>query len=214
MKKQCIVIGLGRFGSSVAEHLYTLGNDVLAIDIREENVRHISDQVTHAIQADIKDDSVLDTLGLDYFDVAVVAIGEDVESSCMAIIALKKHGVKYIIAKAKNITSGTILKAVGADKVIYPERDMGARVAHNIYSPNIIDFLEFSNEYSLAEVLAPSWAVGKTPIELNIRDKYHINIVAIKNGNNINADINANTKINKDDILIVIGKDKNIHKFN
>lgn len=214
MKKQCIVIGLGRFGSSVAEHLYTLGNDVLAIDIREENVRHISQQVTHAIQADIRDDSVLDTLGLDYFDVAVVAIGEDVESSCMAIIALKKHGVKHIIAKAKSTTSGTILKAVGADKVIYPERDMGARVAHNIYAPNILDFLEFSNEYSLAEILAPSWTVGKTPIELNIRDKYKLNIVAIKNTNNINADINANTKINEGDILIVIGKDKNIHNFN
>lgn len=214
MKKQCIVIGLGRFGSSVAEHLYTLENDVLAIDIKEENVRYVSSGVTHAIQADIKDDSVLDTLGLDYFDVAVVAIGGDVESSCMAIIALKKHGVKHIIAKAKSTTSGTILKAVGADKVIYPERDMGARVARNIYSPNIIDFLEFSNEYSLAEVVPPSWAIGKSVIELNIRDKYKINIVAIKNGDKINADVTAYTIINENDVLIVIGKDKNIHNFN
>lgn len=214
MKKQCIIIGLGRFGSSVAENLYKIGNDVLAIDLKEENVRYISNQVTHAIQADIKEDGVLETLGLNYFDVAVVAIGEDVESSCMAIIALKKHGVKYIIAKAKNATSGTILKAVGADKVIYPERDMGARVAHNISAPNILDFLEFSDEHSIAEIEAPSWSLGKTLIDLNIRDKYNINVVAIKRGLHINAEITRDTLIKENDILIVIGKDKNILNFN
>lgn len=214
MKKQCIVIGLGRFGSSVAENLYNIGHDVLAIDIKEDNVRYISDQVTHAIQADIKDDGVLETLGLDYFDVAIVAIGGDVESSCMAIIALKQHGVKYIIAKAKNTTTGTILKAVGADKVVYPEKEMGAKVAHNITAPNILDFLEFSDEHSIAEIIAPSWAINKTLIELNIRDKYKINIVAIKKSNNINADITGYTIIEEGDILIVIGKDKNILSFN
>lgn len=212
-KKQCVVIGLGRFGSSVAENLASLGNDVLAVDVNEDNVRHIHDKVSHAIQADIKDEDVIDTLGVTDFDVAVVAIGEDVESSCMAIIALKKQGVKYIVAKAKSQTSGRILEAVGADRVIYPERDMGIRVAHNIFSPNIIDFLEFSSEYSIVEVYTPTWAIGKTLQELHVRDKYHVNIVAIKNNGEINADVQGDTVIKNDDILILIGKDKHIYNF-
>lgn len=212
-RKQCVVIGLGRFGSSVAENLASLGNDVLAIDIREDNVRHISDKVAHAIQADIKEEEVVKTLGLHDYDIAIVAIGEDVESSCMAIIALKKQGVNYIIAKAKNHTSGKILKAVGADRVIYPERDMGIRVAHNIFSPNIVDFLEFSNEYSIVEIYAPIWTIGKTIFELHIREKHHINIVAIRNGKEVNADIQGDTTINENDVLVIIGTNKNISKF-
>lgn len=212
-KKQCVVIGLGRFGSSVAENLSSLGNDVLAVDVNEDNVRHIFGKVSHAIQADIKDEEVIDNLGLKDFDVAVVAIGEDVESSCMAIIALKRQGVKYIVAKAKSLTSGKILEAVGADRVIYPERDMGVRVAHNIFSPNIIDFLEFSNDYSIVEVYAPEWAIGKSLQELHIRDKYHVNIVAIKSNGKINADVQGTTIVQASDILILIGKDKYIHGF-
>ena len=212
-RKQCIVIGLGRFGFSVAENLASLGNDVLTIDINEDNVRRISDKVSHAIQADIKEENLVKSLGLKDFDVAIVAIGEDVEASCMAIIALKKEGVKYIVAKAKSKTTGKILEAVGADRVIYPERDMGTRVAYNIFSSNIIDFFEFSNEYSIVEIYAPSWTVGKSIQELHIRDKYHVNIVAIKNKNHINADVQANTIIEPNDILIIIGKDKNIQNL-
>lgn len=114
-RKECVVIGLGRFGTSVAENLAATGNDVLAIDINEDAVRHILDKVAHAVQADIQDEEVVERLGLNGFDVGIVAIGGDVESSCMAIIALKKQGVKYIIAKAKSPTSGKILEAVGAD---------------------------------------------------------------------------------------------------
>lgn len=212
-RKQYIVIGLGRFGTSVAESLTSLGNDVLAIDIKEENARHISDRVSHVIQADIKNEDIVETLGLKDFDAAIVAIGEDVEASCMAIIALKKQGVNHIIAKAKSHNSGKILKAVGADKVIYPERDMGLRVAHNIFSSNVIDFLEFSKEHSIVEVYAPSWTIGKTIEELHIRDKYHVNIVAIRNNENTNVDVQGSTIIKEKDILIIIGKDKNISDF-
>lgn len=212
-KKECVVIGLGRFGTSVAEHLTITGNDVLAIDINEDTVRHISDKVSHAIQADIKDEDVIERIGLNEFDVGIVAIGEDVESSCMAIISLKKQGVKHIIAKAKNETSGKILMAVGANKVIYPERDMGVRVAHNIFSQNIIDFFEFSDDYSFVEIIAPNWTIGKSILDLHIREYYHINIVAIKNKGFINPDVNSGTILKDDDVLIVIGKNKDIYKF-
>lgn len=212
-RKECVVIGLGRFGASVAENLAATGNDVLAIDINEDAVRHILDKVAHAIQADIQDEEVVERLGLNGFDVGVVAIGGDVESSCMAIIALKKQGVKYIIAKAKSPTSGKILEAVGADKVIYPERDMGVRVAHNIFSPNILDFFEFSDEYSFMEVIAPEWTTNKSIIDLHIRQHYHINIVAIKSNGKINPDIQSNTVIKENDVLIVIGKNADIYKF-
>lgn len=212
-RKECVVIGLGRFGTSVAENLAATGNDVLAIDIQEDAVRHILDKVAHAIQADIQDEEVVDRLGLNGFDVGVVAIGENVESSCMAIIALKKQGVKYIIAKAKNPTSGKILEAVGADKVIYPERDMGVRVAHNIFNPNILDFFEFSDDYSFMEVIAPEWTINKSIKDLHVREHYHINIVAIKNNNEIKPDIQSTTVIKENDILIVMGKNEDIYKF-
>lgn len=212
-RKECVVIGLGRFGTSVAENLAATGNDVLAIDINEDAVRHILDKVAHAVQADIQDEEVVERLGLNGFDVGIVAIGEDVESSCMAIIALKKQGVKYIIAKAKSPTSGKILEAVGADKVIYPERDMGVRVAHNIFSPNILDFFEFSDNYSFMEVIAPEWTIDKSIIDLHIRKHHHINIVAIKNNGKINPDIQSNTIIKENDILIVMGKNEDIYQF-
>lgn len=213
-KKQCVVIGLGRFGFSVAENLSSLGNDVLAIDIKEDIVRYISNNVSHAVVADVKEEGVLQNLGIEGFDVGVVAIGEDVESACMAILGLKKQGVKYIVAKAKSHTSGKILRAVGADRVIYPERDMGIRVAHNIFSPNIVDFLEFSNDYSIVEFYAPNWTIGKSILDLHIREKYHINIVAIKNSSSTNVDIQSSTIISEGDILIAIGNNKNINKFN
>lgn len=211
--KQCVVIGLGRFGLSVAETLSKLGNEVLAIDISEEPARYVKDSVAHSMQADITDEEVINTLGLNDFDIGVVAIGENLESSSLAILALKKSGVKHIIAKAKDERYGKILLTLGADKVIYPERDMGCRVAHNIHSSNIIDFFEFSKEYSIVEIAAPKFTYGKTIEELKVREKYNLNIIAIKTNDNINADVKRNTILKENDILILVGKDKDILKF-
>ena len=153
-KKQFLIIGLGRFGSSIAKTIYELGHDVLAIDKDEEKVQEISDYVTHAVQMDSTDESILKTLGVTNFDVAVVTIGSNLQDSVMATLILKELGVKYIIAKANNELHAKVLTKIGADKVVLPERDMGTRVAHNLVSSNILDYIELSEEYSILEIEA------------------------------------------------------------
>lgn len=203
--KQFVVIGLGRFGSSIASTLYELGNEVLAIDTDEEIVQGISENVTHAIQADATDEATLRSLGIRNFDVAVVTIGGDVQSSVMVTLLVKELGVKYVISKAQNELHAKVLYKIGADRVVFPERDMGIRVAHNLCASNILDYIELSPDYSIMEVSAINDWQGKTLRELNMRSKYGINVMAIKKGNEINISPGADDVINGDDVLVVIG---------
>lgn len=204
-RRQFVVIGLGRFGSSIASTLYELGNEVLAIDTDEEIVQNISDKVTHAVQADGTDEGTLRSLGIRNFDVAVVTIGADVQSSVMATLLVKELGVKYVVAKAQNELHGKVLYKLGVDRVVFPERDMGIRVGHNLCSSNILDYIELSPDYSIMEVAAISDWHGKTLRELNMRSRYGINIMAIKRENEINLSPTADDVINADDVLVVIG---------
>jgi trk system potassium uptake protein len=203
--KQFVVIGLGRFGSSVAKTLYSLGNEVLAIDADEEIVQDISDSVTHAVQADGTDESSLRSLGIRNFDVAVITIGANVQSSVMATLIAKELGVKFVIAKAQNEQHAKVLYKIGADRVVFPERDMGIRVAHNLCSSNILDYIELSPDYSIMEVTAIRDWEGKTLRELSMRSRYGINVMAIKRGNDINISPNAEDHIKPGDVLVVIG---------
>jgi len=212
-KKQFIVIGLGRFGSSVAETLYSLGNDVLAVDNDEELVQNISHKVTHAIQADANDENSLRALGISNFDVAIISIGDNIQSSIMATLLVKELGVKLIIAKATNALHAKVLYKIGADRVVFPERDMGIRVAHNLVSSNILEYIELSPDYSFAEILSPKEWHNKTLVELNIRSHYGITIVAIKSNNNIQVSPLAEHVIKPGDIVIVIGSNENLTKL-
>lgn len=212
-KKQYAVIGLGRFGTSVARTLYESGNDVLAIDKDAEAVQEISDYVTHSVVIDATDESALANLGIRNFDVAVVAIGGNIQSSILATLLIKEAGVKYIVAKGNNELHAKVLYKTGADKVILPERDMGVRVAHNIVSSNILDYIELASDYSIMEIEALEKWVGKTLKELDIRKKYGINIIAIKTKEEINVSPSPDLKIAEKDILIAIGKDKNLEKL-
>ena len=153
--KQFAVIGLGRFGVSVARTLFKGGYEVLAIDSNEERVQKISSEVTHVVQADTTDENALKALGIRNFDVVVVAIGEDVQANVLTTLLLKELGVNYIVAKAKNELHGKMLEKIGADRVVYPERDMGQRVAHNLVSTNVLDYIELSPDLSLVEVTTP-----------------------------------------------------------
>lgn len=203
--KQYVIIGLGRFGSSIAKTLYSLGNEVLAVDVDEEVIQEISPDVTHAVQADSTDESVLRALGLRNFDVAVITIGSDVQASIMATLLVKELGVKYVIAKAHNEVHAKVLYKIGADRVVFPERDMGVRVAHNLCSSSILDYIELSPDYSIMEVAAIGKWIGKSLKELNIRSRFGINVMAIKRGNDINISPEADEYIRKGDILVVIG---------
>lgn len=203
--KQFVVIGLGRFGRSVATTLYSLGNDVLAIDLSEDIVQDISENVTHAVQADATDETTLRALGIRNFDVAVVTIGSDVQSSVMVTLLIKELGVKYVIAKAQNDLHAKVLYKIGADRVVFPERDMGVRVAHNLCSSNILDYIELSPDYSIMEVTAIEQWTGKTLRELSMRSKFGINVMAIKRGTDINISPSAEDFIKPGDVLVVIG---------
>ncbi len=211
--KQFIVIGCGRFGSSVAKTLYKMGNDVLAIDEHEEIVQEISDEVTHAVQADATDERTLRSLGVRNFDVAVITIGSDIQASIMATLIAKELGVKFVVAKAQNELHAKVLYKIGADRVVFPERDMGMRVAHNLVSSNILDYIELAPDYSIMEVTALDEWIGQSLIESNIRSKYGINVMAIKHGNDINVSPVAKDVIHNGDVLVVIGHNNDLKKL-
>lgn len=208
--KQFVVIGLGRFGSSVAKTLYELGCDVLAIDNDEDLIQDISDEVTHAVQMDATEESALRTLGLRNFDVAVVTIGTNIQSSIMVTLLMKEMGVKYIIAKANNDLHAKVLKKIGADRVVLPEKDMGIRVANNLVSTSILDYIELSPEYNIMEIEVLKEWDNKKLRDLKLRGKYGLNVMAIKRGEDINLSPSADDYIKMGDIIVAIGLNSGI----
>lgn len=212
-QKQIIVIGLGRFGQSVATTLFKMGHDVLAVDDDENTIQEIADSVTHAVQMDATDEMALRTLGIRNFDIAVVSIGTNIQSSIMVTLNLKEAGVKKVVAKATNDMHSRLLTKIGADKVILPEHDMGIRVAHNLVAANILDFIELSPDYSIVEVKAPKAWLEKDIKTLDARAKYGINIMAIKSDNDINISPRAVDMIHEGDILVVIGSIDDLSKI-
>lgn len=214
MRKQFVVIGLGRFGTSVAQTLSTLGHDVLAMDKDEHSVQVIMQDVTQAVQADARDEETLRALGVRNFDVAIVAIGDDLEANILITLMLKEMGVPYVVTKAQNALHGKVLEKIGADKIIYPEQDMGFRLANNLVRTNVMDFIELSLDYSIFEIIASSQFVGKTLGELNLRAVYGLNVVAIKqNADQIVIAPGANAVVKEKDILVVVCNKKSLAKL-
>lgn len=210
--RQCVVIGLGHFGYSVAETLYKLGNDVLAIDSSEEIVQSISDKVTHAVQADATDENTLKALGIRNFEVAVIGMGSDIQSSILITLLVKELGVRYVVVKATNELCAKVLYKMGADRVIFPERDMGVRVARNLASSNVLDYIELSPDYSIAEIAADEDWFNKSLRELNLRSRCGINVMAIKRDDKIEISPTADDKILPGDVLAVIGTYTDLNK--
>ncbi|WP_026895093.1 potassium channel family protein [Clostridiisalibacter paucivorans] len=211
--KQFAIIGCGRFGTSVAETLYNMGYDVLAIDKSEERVQEISSKVTHAVQADAIDENTLRTLGIRNFDVVIVSIGSDMQASIMATMIAKELGVRLVLTKAQNELHAKVLEKTGADRVVFPERDMGSRVARSLVSSNILDFIEFAPDFSIVEVSAMKEWEGKTLQDLKLPTKFGINVIAIKSGEMMNISPYADDVIKPDDILIVIGNNDDLRKL-
>lgn len=211
--KQFAVIGLGRFGTSVANALYKLGFEVLAIDADEDRIQKFSEEVTHVVQADTTDENSLKALGIRNFDVVVVAIGEDIQANVLTTLLLKDLGVKYIVAKARNELHGKMLAKIGADRVVYPERDMGQRVAHNLVSTNVLEYIELSPNLSIVEITAPKSLVGQSLAEANLRVKYEVNVVAIKREEELIVPPMPDEKIRTGDILIFVGQTKGVRKL-
>lgn len=213
IKKQFAVIGMGRFGTSVARTLHDHGYEVLAIDHDAERVQRLSNEFTHILAADTTDETTLQEIGIRNFDGVVVAIGENVQANILTTLQLKELDVKYVVAKAQNLLHGKMLEKIGADKVIYPERDMGKRVAHHLMSTNILEHIELSPNLGLVEVKAPTCLLHKTLAQSNLRAKFGINVVAVKRIDDLIVSPLADLEILANDILIVIGNNDGIQQL-
>src|SRR5690606_11160965 len=213
MKKEFVVIGLGRFGGSIVRELIEQDADVMAIDKDTDRVDEYASIATQAVVADTTDEAVLKSLGIRKFEHVIVAIGENIQASILTTLMLKEIGVKKITVKAQNDYHAKVLSKIGADHVVHPERDMGIRIAHNMLSNNVLDYLELSDEHSIAEIQANEKLAGRTLIGLDIRAKYGINIVAIKREGQILVSPQADMEIELADVLIIIGSDADINRF-
>lgn len=211
--QQYAVIGMGRFGASLAEELMKLGHQVLGIDKDEEVIDEMYNTVTHAVVADATDEEVLRSLGIRNFDCVIVAIGNDIQTSILVSIQVKEMGVKKVVAKALSDLHGRVLERLGVDRIIYPERDMGIRVAHHLVSPNLLDYIELSKDYTIAELTVPQSLNGITLRELDPRARFGCSIVALHKREGIIIAPKADDVLAENDIMVMIGTNVQIEQF-
>ena len=203
--KSYIVIGLGRFGSSIARQLCQLGAEVLAVDTHEENVQRIANDVTHAVVADARDKDVLRALGVREVDCAIVSIGYNLASSVLAVMNLMELGVPYVVAKAHDESHRRVLEKLGVNRVVIPEQEHAQRLGRSLFSHNVLDYIELSQDYGILEVPAPKNWVGKSLKELNVRAKMGVNIIAVRSENKVNVSPSADYRIQDGDLMVVLG---------
>ena len=203
--KAYVVIGLGRFGSEVARQLYSLGCEVLALDMRSDLVQQISKDVTHAVVGDGQDIEVLKALGVRNMDCAIVAIGDDLAASVLATMNMKELGIPYVVCKAHDDTHRRVLEKLGADRVVIPEKENAARVARRLSTPNVLDYIELSEDYGIVEVPAPKSWHEKSLKDLYVRAKLGVNILAVRRQGKINVSRAADFVIRRGDIMVVLG---------
>ena len=209
-KKQFLVIGLGRFGASVAKTLCELGHEVLAIDDDEDAVEALSPFVTQAVQANAADDGVLESLDAGSYDAAIVSIGSDVRASILISVLCKEAGIPMVLAKAMDDLHAKVLSKVGVDRVIFPERDMGQRVARALVSPRMLEQMTMGGDSGVAEVLLPeSWG-GRTLEDINVRRNYRITILAVRRGGEMITSLGADFRLQPGDTLLVLGEQEDI----
>ena len=203
--KSYVVIGLGRFGQTLARQLCMLGAEVLAMDTSNELVQQVAEHVTHAVVGDAQDKEVLRALGVRDFDCAIVAIGTDLAASVLTVMNLQELEVPNIICKAHDETHSRVLKQLGVDKVVIPEQENAVRLARSLNSHNVLDYIELSEDYGILELPAPRSWVGKTLKELDVRAKLGVNIIAVESGKVTNVSPSADYRILEEDVMVVLG---------
>ena len=213
MNKQFAVLGLGSFGRSVALSLEKMGCDVMVVDDSYEKIQEISDKVSYAMKADVTDKDALQALGARNLDGAVVAVSEHPEANIMATLLCKEMGIPLVVAKAKDKLQGTILEKVGADYVVYPEIEMGSRIAKSMVANEFVDWIELSNDYSIVEIAVPRRWEGKSLAELDVRKKYGITVVGVMQGEKMDLSFDPQTPLPGNVILVLIGANKILEKI-
>lgn len=213
MVKQFVVIGCGRFGQSVAIKLAELGCDVMVVDENEEIIQSLSDKVTYAVQADATDENTIKALGIRNFDVAIVTIGSDIQASILVTLLVKELGVKHIVAKAQNPAHAKVLYKIGANRVVFPEKEMGVKVAKSLVSSNVLDLIDLAPEFSILEIKVSDEWVGKSLVDINMRRTHQISVIAIRHNDEVDINVEPDRLLLSDDVLIVIGNNKDLKKF-
>lgn len=213
MRKQFAVFGLGSFGKSVALTLQSFGCDVIAVDNCYEKIQDIADSVSYAMCGDVTEPEFMKTIGARNLDGAVIAVSENLEAAIMATMISKEMGISYVLVKAMDELQGKILEKVGADSIVYPEIDMGERVAKKLISTEFIDWIELSPDYSLTEKLLPKQWEGKSLAELRVREKYGINVIGILKEDKMDMALDPSKPLQPDDMLFIIGKNSDLEKF-
>ena len=213
MGKQFAVFGLGSFGKSVALTLQSFGCDVIAVDNCYEKIQDIADSVSYAMCGDVTEPEFMKTIGARNLEGAVIAVSENLEAAIMATMISKEMGISYVLVKAMDELQGKILEKVGADSIVYPEIDMGERVAKKLISTEFIDWIELSPDYSLTEKLLPKQWEGKSLAELRVREKYGINVIGILKEDKMDMALDPSKPLQPDDMLFIIGKNSDLERF-
>ncbi|MDY4560329.1 MAG: TrkA family potassium uptake protein [Peptostreptococcus porci] len=211
--KQYIVIGAGRFGKSLAMTLYESGQDVLVVDNNEEVVQNLSEVLDNVVVADASDEYAIKKIGLSNFDVAIIAIGTNLRASIMATLLAKESGIPMIISKATDNLQAEVLRKIGANRVVFPEHDMGVKVAKSLTINNLVDYMELDSKHSIFEMKVPHSWIGKSLIDLDVRGKYSLTVIGVKNKDIFDVPANPIQVFGEDDIVVVAGKKDVIEKL-
>lgn len=218
-RQQFAVIGLGRFGSAMASTLAELGHEVIGIDGDPEKVRQLADVISQAVELDATDERALKAIGVQDVDVAIVSIGENIESSLLVVMQLRELGIDTIVAKAVTPLHGRILEKLGVSRVIFPEREMAIRIAHSLVMPNVIDYIELSRDFSIVEVPAPDAFIGRTLKQLELRPRLGLTLIAIKRQGDAGGGIVTNIApaadetIRAGDVLALLGSNERLNQL-
>jgi trk system potassium uptake protein TrkA len=213
MKRSVLVVGLGRFGTGAVRELMRLGHEVLAIDQDEARVNDVAPEVTHAVQLDANDVDALRAVGAADFEHAIVAISGQAEPSIFATMALKQIGVRNVVAKAGSVLHGAILERVGADRVVYPEREMGQRAAHLFAYPNVVDYIDVAPGFGMLMLKPPESMIGKTFRELDLANQARLTPIALRRGGNVTVNPHRDDRVQPGDLLILVGRDEGLEKL-
>ena len=216
MAKSIMIIGLGRFGSSVAHTLFQLGYDVLGIDTDEKMVQASLGQITYSVQGDATNETTLRELGVSNFDAAIIAVGSDMQASLMASVLLATLGVPLIVARAKDQLHGNTLQRIGVHKVIYPEQEMGEFLAHSLFNPDVLEYMDLTPDFGISKIRVPDSLADLSLKEVGLggaRDKYGVAVIAIKRGKDVTLTPDEDDKLRKGDILVVAGKDDQLERL-
>ncbi len=210
--KQCLVIGLGRFGTAVATTLYEMGHEVVAVDTVEDNVERVVNLVTHAAILDATDERALRSLGIPEFDVVVVAIGTDIQANILATLSVKSLGAPYVVCKAIDDMARRVLEKVGADLVIRPEHDMGVRLARQLATPNVVDSLDLGSDYAIVEIEVNERLRGNLR-ELNLPSRFGVQVIAVNRAGRVEITPRAEDELRPHDKLVVVGNSHSIEEL-